>query len=179
MAATCFPLCSFQYAQTCRRADKWGLVCLSTQSAELVGRAHIRPDGSKPAVPHTRCAHLLPYKSWVLLYGSKRLFSSLRLSYQVSALLPPAIFLKVPWLRAVTRNKTLNPPSAVRPADWTHPPLSHKPRLAVQSLLLTFCALFWMKYYKVNESLLHAGPLSNSFLREAGEWGSKFLSAIF
>lgn len=65
MAATCFLLCSFQYAQTYRRADKWGLVCLSTQSTGLVGRAHIRPDGSKPAVPHTRCAHLLPYKSRV------------------------------------------------------------------------------------------------------------------
>lgn len=65
MAATCFLLCSFQYAHTCRRADKWGLVCLSTQSTGLVGRAHIRPDGSKPAVPHTLCAHLLPYKSRV------------------------------------------------------------------------------------------------------------------
>lgn len=49
-------------------------MCLSTQSTGLVGRAHMRPDGSKPAVPHTRCAPLLPYKSWVLLYGSKLLF---------------------------------------------------------------------------------------------------------
>lgn len=144
-----------------------------------MGRAHIRPDGSKPAIPHTLCAHLLPYKSWVLLYGSKRLFSSLRLSYQVSALLPPAIFLKVPWLRAVTRNKTLNPPSAVKPADWTHPPLSHKPRLAVQSLLLTFCALFWMKYYKVNESLLHAGLSQTHFSGKQASGGASSSQLFF